>query len=190
MIGAHQVGDMAGELVAGHVIDQQRDRPELLAQSQRAIGRELAAADHLLEAEHRARGDPGEQGLAAARAAEQHRIDRIDPGIDPDRYRGLPQMRRRRRRIEPHQEGPVDLDRTCRIAEEAAEAVEIIDQDAGVLGDRSCGIASSAASQRAPLSCTMPVAKSISARGMRVLARIGDRAGIDGCGSCAAPRPH
>jgi len=43
---------VACELVAGHVVDEERDRPETLAQSERAIGGELAAADHLLEAKH------------------------------------------------------------------------------------------------------------------------------------------
>ena len=62
---------------------------------ERAVGGELAAAHHLLEAEHRAGGDLREQRLAAAGAAEQHGVDRIDPGIDADGRGGLAQMRAR-----------------------------------------------------------------------------------------------
>ena len=102
---------MAGELVACHIVDQQRDGARGVPQPEGAVCGELAAADHLLEAEHRAGGDPGEQGLAAAGAAEQHRVDRVHPGIDANRDRRLAQIWRRRGGIEPDQEGPVHLDR-------------------------------------------------------------------------------
>ena len=47
LIGAHQVGHVTGELVACHVVDQQRDGPEALAQAQCPVGGELATADQL-----------------------------------------------------------------------------------------------------------------------------------------------
>ena len=54
LIRPHKVGDVTGEFVARHVINQQRNGAEALAQAERAVGGELTAADHLLEAEHRA----------------------------------------------------------------------------------------------------------------------------------------
>ena len=158
---------MAGELVARHIVDQQWDGAHLVTQPERAVCGELAAADHLLEAEHRAGGDAGEQRLAAAGAAEQHRVDRVHPGIDANRHRGLAQMWRRRSGIEPDQEGPVHVDRADAVAEERSEAGEVIHQDAGVarnVGGRH-GVVWTQPGQ--PSRRTRPVAKSISARGMR-----------------------
>ena len=41
-----------------------------------------------------------------------------------------------RRRVEPHEKGPVNLDRTLGIAKERPEAVEIPGEYMGVIGDR------------------------------------------------------
>ncbi len=43
VIGAHEVRHVAGELVARHVGDQQRDRTKPVAQPERPVGGELAA---------------------------------------------------------------------------------------------------------------------------------------------------
>ena len=41
LIGAHQVGHATGELIACHVVDQQRDGPEMLSQAECPVGASL-----------------------------------------------------------------------------------------------------------------------------------------------------
>jgi hypothetical protein len=77
VIELDQIRDIRGEAGAVDVIHDQRDRPQALAQAERPLRGEVLAADHLLEAEHRAADDPREHRLAAVGAAVEDRVHRV-----------------------------------------------------------------------------------------------------------------
>ena len=168
LIGAHQVRHVAGELVTRHVIDQQRDGAQSVAQPERAVRGELPAADHLLEAEHGACGDPREQRLATARATDTapRRPGRPTDRSPPEPPPGAGAAQRARHTARP---GTPSTPRSApaRIAKERAEALQVVDYDARITSDVLGRDRFIRPQPHRPSRLTCPVSKSISARGMR-----------------------
>src|SRR5215469_18865768 len=98
----HQVWHFSCEPVAIHVIDDQGDGAQLLAQSERTVcGKRDAAKLFPYTSEHRVGDRLAEPRFAAVRASVEYSEHRVRQWIARVNDRSLPQPRRQWRRIQP-----------------------------------------------------------------------------------------